>query len=299
MGKRKNSFYNTDDGWGGNWTERKLNAFCKYVKSYLMIMKEHPHWETIYFDGFAGSGDRKIEEQSDLYKQLKLTEDEQQGYRGAAQRVIEIDSSLKFNFYYFADTDKESLAHLERKLKALPAAEGKELIFRPGDANHWIQQLGNAMRSNKYAALVFLDPFGMQIDWMTIESLKDTRSDLWILIPTGVIVNRMLDHKCELIYSNKLTAFLGITEEEIKKTFYTLSTQTTLFGDQTETNKKVSGSINKIADVYVNKLKTVFKYVTERPLRLDTPNGTPLFHFIFASNNRTALKIAKEIIQNI
>jgi three-Cys-motif partner protein len=262
-------------------------------------MKEHSHWETIYFDGFAGSGQRKTEEPSDLYKQLKLTEDEEQGYKGAAQRIIEIDNTLKFNYYYFADTDKESLANLEEKLRGLPASTGKELIFRPGDANHWVQELGNAMRTKKYAALIFLDPFGMQIDWNTIESLKDTRSDIWILIPTGVIVNRMLDHKAELIYSNKLKSFLGMTEEEIRQTFYTQTIQTSLFGDQLEVIKKVSKPIDKIADVYVNKLKTVWKYVTERPLRLETSNGTPLFHFIFASNNQTGLKIAKEIIQNI
>ena len=44
--------------WGGIWTEKKLNAFAKYVSAYLTIMKNH-HWKTIYFDGFAGTGNRK------------------------------------------------------------------------------------------------------------------------------------------------------------------------------------------------------------------------------------------------
>jgi three-Cys-motif partner protein len=297
MAKKKSKFYQSDSKWGGAWTERKLVAFCKYVKSYLMIMQKNLHWETIYFDGFAGSGDRKKIENTDLYKQLSLTEDEEQGYRGAAQRVLEIDENLTFSFYYFADTDKESLEGLKAKLGVLPAAQKKTLLFKQGDANHWVQELGNALRTKKYAALVFLDPFGMQIDWNTIESLKDTRSDLWILIPTGVIVNRLLDHKGELIYSNKLTTFFGLSEEEIRAHFYTQAIQTNLFGDQTEIVKKVSRPIDKIADVYVSKLKSIWKYVTDKPLRLETSNGTPLFHFVFASNNHTAYKIAKDIIK--
>ncbi len=44
--------------WGGNWTVQKLDAFVDYVKAYLTIMKNYPYWETIYFDGFAGSGEQ-------------------------------------------------------------------------------------------------------------------------------------------------------------------------------------------------------------------------------------------------
>ena len=39
--------------WGGPWTEKKLNAFSKYVNAYLTILKAYPHWQTIYFDGFS------------------------------------------------------------------------------------------------------------------------------------------------------------------------------------------------------------------------------------------------------
>jgi three-Cys-motif partner protein len=296
MAKKKSKFYQSDSKWGGPWTERKLNAFCKYVKSYLLIMKEYPYWQTIYFDGFAGSGEKKKIERSEFYKQLELTEEEERGYKGSAERVIGIDDSLAFNFYYFADTDKDSLTQLETKLRALPSSQGKELIFKHGDANHWIQALSEAMKSKQYAALVFLDPFGMQIDWKSIEALKDTRSDIWILLPTGIIVNRLLDLKGELIFSDKLESFFGMSAEDIRATFYTQSTQTTLFGDKVESISKVDKPIGKIADVYVSKMKSIWKYVTETPLRLETANGTPLFHFVFASNNKTAYKIANEII---
>ena len=63
------------------------------------------------------------------------------------------------------------------------------------------------VNKNKYAALVS-DPFGMQIEWDSIASLKDTRTDIWILVPTGVIVNRLLEKACELKHTTNCNPFL-------------------------------------------------------------------------------------------
>jgi hypothetical protein len=34
--------------WGGNWTEKKLDAFAKYVVAYLKILKKNPYCQTNY-----------------------------------------------------------------------------------------------------------------------------------------------------------------------------------------------------------------------------------------------------------
>ena len=156
------------------------------------------------------------------------------------------------------------------------------------------------MKRNKdYVALVLLDPFGMQIDWKSIASLKDTRTDIWILIPTGVIVNRLLDKACKLPYSHKLQAFFGLEEKEIIEYFYTTETHTTLFGDDEDIVTKVNKPIEKIAALYASQLKTIWKFVMEKPLPLKNSKGVPIFHFVFASNNETALKIAKQITKSV
>jgi three-Cys-motif partner protein len=156
--------------------------------------------------------------------------------------------------------------------------------------------LAKALKSNKYAALVLLDPFGMQIDWKSIAGLKGTRSDIWILVPTGVIVNRLLFRNGNLKHIEKLTSFFGLSEEQIKKEFYKTEQQVDLFGEETEVVSKVVRPINQIMRVYIKQLKTVWKFVTEEPLRLDNTKGRPLFHLVFASNKANALKIAKDII---
>jgi three-Cys-motif partner protein len=136
----------------------------------------------------------------------------------------------------------------------------------------------------------------MQINWESIAQLKGTRSDIWILVPTGVIVNRLLFRNGNLKFIKKLESFFGLSEDEIKKEFYRTDTTVNLFGQEDEVVTKVVKPIRQIMKVYIRQLKTIWKYVTEEPLRLDNTKGRPLFHLVFASNNKNALRIAKDII---
>ena len=290
--------------WGGQWTEEKLEAFEKYVNAYLTIMnsyREKNKWKLIYFDGFAGSGSRN-EEKKDatselmqkLFRDYCLDEQELETYKGAAERVLSIPQR-GFDFYYFVDKDKESSLKLHELLA--PFENDKMLVYRNSDANKQIKMLANAMHNdNSLAALVLLDPFGMQVDWRSIELLKGTRTDLWILIPTGVIVNRLLDRKCELSHAEKLTSFFGKDEEFLRDYFYKKKRVDTLFGE-TEIIEKVKKPIEKIAELYIEQLKTIFDYVTDKPLVLYNTRNTPIFHFACASSNETAIKIASQIIK--
>lgn len=289
--------------WGGAWTEEKLNAFEKYVNAYLTIMNKYRgqyDWKLIYFDGFAGSGSRNEDTTSednqlmiDLIDEHQITAEELTPYKGAAERVLNIAQD-GFDFYYFIDKDAASSAQLQEKLK--PYQKDKRLEFRHTDANTEISKLADAMRKNsKLKALVLLDPFGMQVDWSSIEKLKGTSTDLWILIPTGVIVNRLLDRKCKLTHIEKLTSFFGKDEAFLKNYFYNTRQENTLFGE-TEVVEKVQEPIRMIANLYIQQMKTIFKYVTEEPLVLYNTRNTPIFHFACASNNESAVKIAHEII---
>ena len=289
--------------WGGQWTEEKLDAFEKYVNAYLTIMnvyKERYRWKLIYFDGFAGSGTRNedgsqpvSELMLDLFKDECIDEEELNTYKGAAERVLGIKQS-GFDQYVFVDKYKTSSQQLKERL--MPFTKEKNLVFKTSDANVQVITLAKAMqKNNNFASLVLLDPFGMQVDWTSIEQLKGTRTDLWILIPTGVIVNRLLDRKCELTYIDKLTSFFGKDEAFLKNYFYKIRTVDTLFGE-TEIVEKVKKPIEKIAELYIEQLKTIFRYVTEKPLVLYNTRNTPIFHFACASNNETAIKIASQII---
>ncbi len=288
--------------WGNKWTLKKLEAFKKYVDAYLTIMEAHKNkwgWKTLYFDGFAGSGDLKrnggeeeIADNTGFLLNLDIEEAETEVYKGAAECVLSLPK--KFDYYYFVDKNKESLERLEQKLE--PFNIDNRLIFRDSDANEQIKKLAAALKKDKkLRALVLLDPFGMQINWESIELLKDTRSDVWILVPSGVIVNRLLDKKGELIYSDKLCSFFGMTEDEIRKEFYDKKVSITLFGEETRT-EKISDPIRKIADLYIKRLLGVWRNVTPEPLVMRNTKNVPIFHFVFASNKQVGMKIAQDIL---
>ena len=216
-----------NSSWGGAWTEEKLNAFEKYVNAYLTIMNKYRgqyDWKLIYFDGFAGSGSRNENTSSednqlmiDLIDEHQIAAEELTPYKGAAERVLNIVQD-GFDFYYFIDKDAASSYQLQEKLASYQ--KDKRLEFRHSDANTEVSKLADAMRKNsKLKALVLLDPFGMQVDWSSIERLKGTSTDLWILIPTGVIVNRLLDRKCKLTHIEKLTSFFGKDEAFLRNYF--------------------------------------------------------------------------------
>ncbi len=43
--------------FGGKWTQEKIGIIEAYAKAYLVIMNKYRYFKTIYFDGFAGSGE--------------------------------------------------------------------------------------------------------------------------------------------------------------------------------------------------------------------------------------------------
>ena len=287
------------DSWGGTWTEQKLNAFAKYVNAYLTIMNKNRDkygWKLIYFDAFAGSGKRSsVKPDNQKMPLFDITVEEEALYQGAAERVIRIEQR-GFDYYYFIENDEASIKDLEEILSPINIEKKLNLQFYSGNANEYLNTLGDTIKNNRnFSSLVLIDPFGMQVNWDSIKQLKDTRTDLWILIPSGVIINRLLDSNGKLPNIDKLVAFFGLPENELREYFYTQKTEYSLFDMDNEIKKK-SEPIQRIAELYIRQLKTIFKEVTPKPLEMRNSRNVPIFHFAFASNNKTALKIASDII---
>ena len=152
-------------------------------------------------------------------------------------------------------------------------------------------------KHNACRALAYLDPYGMEIDWACLEHFKTIRSDMWILVPTGVGVNRMLTRN-GVINKNwvgKLSKFLGISQLEIKNSFYKEYDTLTLFGDKESITIKHDKAVKKIISLYQLRLKTIWKYVSD-PFPMKNTTGSIMFHFLLASQMPSAVKIADEII---
>ena len=60
--------------------------------------------------------------------------------------------------------------------------------------------------------MLFLDPYGMQVEWRTIEAIAKTEAiDLWLLFPLAIGVNRLLTKSGEIPESwrRRLNLLLG------------------------------------------------------------------------------------------
>jgi three-Cys-motif partner protein len=149
-------------------------------------------------------------------------------------------------------------------------------------------------------AVVFLDPYGMQVEWTTIKAIADTRAiDLWWLVPVGIGLNRLLTRGGlpSAGWADALTRSLGT--DEWKSVFYARDAQTMLF-DNEPREHKVAG-IDRLGRFVLHRLKSVFAKVATNPLTLRNSKNTPIYLLCFAAGNprvaTTAVKIAEDILK--
>jgi three-Cys-motif partner protein len=269
--------------FGGGWTEAKMEIVVKYAKAYLTIMNKQDWVKTLYFDGFAGSGHIEASEEKEAIK-------------GTALRILEIDEPKPFDIYYFVEKDRKNKEALEAAIKEVYPHKKAPVVQE--DCNKKLIDMANFLKKNKaYRALAFIDPYGMSVNWESIAGLEKLGIDLWILVPTGLGVNRLLknDSKIPEAWLKKLEVFLGLNRDEILKHFYSHKTVNTLFGEETFINKEVQ-VIQKIGDLYTKRLKTIFGYVSESYVMKNSTNSI-MYHFMMATNNKAGFNLANDIIK--
>jgi three-Cys-motif partner protein len=274
-------------GFGGDWTEKKIEILVEYAKAYLTIMSKNRYWKLLYFDGFAGTGMIYKDNKIDIHVTI-----------GAAKRIVEIDEPISFDQYYFVEKNPNNAKRLSKNTKE--AFPQKKVSIKEGDCNYELKKLAKYLKAEgnkKYRVLAYIDPCGMELEWASIEELKGTKIDIWILVPTGLGVNRLLkrDGNISDAWLKRLVNFLGLSEEEIKRYFYKDKTELTLFGEVTNQTKEAD-AISKSAELYRKRLKEIFDFISE-PFILQNSKGTTMYHLFMASNNKVALKIANDIIK--
>lgn len=271
--------------FGGDWTEQKIEIVVEYAKAYLTIMNSYPKFKCLYFDGFAGSGN--------IYKDDEI---DFETIKGAAIRILEIDIPKSFDVFYFVELDENNKTELEQTIKS--KFPNKKTHVVADDCNNRLLRMSTFLEKNRnIRTLAFIDPYGMALKWSSIEILKGLGIDLWVLVPTGIGMNRLLKKNGDIrdAWLNRLEISLGLPREEIKKYFYKIKTIQTLFGEETSIHKEEK-AIQKAGKLYKKRLNEIFKFVSQ-PLELKNSTGSIMYHFMMASNNAAAFKIANEIIE--
>jgi three-Cys-motif partner protein len=286
--------------FGGDWTTEKLGRLRKYLSAYTTILTKQS-FKFAYIDAFAGTGYRELKETGTQSDSLltELADIEPQSFLQGSARIA-LECKPAFHNYIFIEKNRAKLAELQYNLiREFPEKE-KYIIFKHGDANTRIQDLCEK-DWRWHRAVLFLDPFGMQVAWPTIEAVAKTQAiDLWILFPLGVAVNRMLtkDGEIDENWKRKLDEMFGCGDWY--DAFYRENSQSSLFAKGTKMQK--TANFSDILAYYVNRLKTILTHVAENPLQLYNSKNNPLYALFFAAGNpkggKTAVKIAQHILGN-
>lgn len=278
--------------FGGDWTAEKLRVLEDYLKPYTTIMRKQS-FAFAYIDAFAGTGylHRKSSD-SDL---LDFFGTEVEEFADGSARIA-LKVKPEFNSYIFIERSPERYKELELISQEFPDKKDRIRVIC-GEANEEIRELCSKDWSTR-RAVMFLDPYGMQVEWATIEAIAQTKAiDLWLLVPLGQAIMRLLkkDGNLNQTIIDRLNKFFG--EDSWYERFYRVHKEHTLLGSETRIEK--AASFEDVSIYFIDRLRTVFNFVSERPRFLYNSRNNPLFFLCFAANVSVARKIANSLIERM
>ncbi|MFB3904472.1 MAG: three-Cys-motif partner protein TcmP [Acidobacteriota bacterium] len=287
----------TRQQFGGDWTEEKLRALGKYLAAYTTIMAKQ-RFRFAYIDAFAGTGYREARDEDNPNELLlpELAADDTQAFvRGSARIALEVRP--RFDKYIFVEKDPSRFSELER-LRDEHDSLRDDIRLVNQDANPFLKKMCSQSGWDKRRAVLFLDPFGMQVPWDTIQAIAGTKAiDLWLLFPLGIAVNRLLRRDSKISEGVKESLNQVFGTDDWYKDFYETRSVRSLFGAEEKTERIVR--VEEIGQYYVKRLETVFAGVAPNPLPLFNSRRTPLYLLCFAAANPKGRPIAVKIAQHI
>jgi len=279
--------------FGGAWTRTKLERVSAYLPYFTEEFGEG--FGTMCVDGFAGTGRVDRTESKHPTRTGFFKFPESPPLLGSAQRALLV--TPPFDRYVFIDENPEHCESLRELRASFPDLEDRVKV-RCGDANEKLLSLCKKTDWSRTRAVFFLDPYGMEADWYTIERIAATgAADLWYLFPLSTVL-RMLPRKKSPPDKNrpKLDRFFG--EEEWFDTFYRSREETHGIPKKTTTRTWRDADGKAVIDYFRGRLESMFSWVAKRPLRIVTHGGNELFTLFFASSI-PAPRPAHEVVNDI
>lgn len=134
-------------------------------------------------------------------------------------------------------------------------------------------------------AVIFLDPFGNQVRWTTIEAIAATSNvDLWYLFPAGLGVVRQITSDGRVIADSEASLDQIFQSRDWRDAVIQKSTRTDLFGMTEDVNTKVA-TAESVTRYMISEMKTMFRGgVLDRWLPVGN-RGVHKFSLLFAWSN--------------
>ena len=294
----------TDLAEVGPWAQDKLAKLADYLHAYAVILgkqKEKGKFEGfVYIDAFAGAGRARVRDAARSSEKGAMpfdfgdVADEDAEARelldGSPRVALGIEPA--FTACVFLERSRRRIAQLE-KLKA--EFSPRRITIRHGDCNAYLsEELVKRADWKRWRAVVFLDPFGMQVPWSTLEALGATGGiEIILNLPIGMAIQRLLKRtgRFSAEERRKLDTYFG------DASWYPLlyAEGTDLFGEPQVA--KQDEAERRLLAWYRLRLKRAFGEVSEAFLVTNT-RGAHLYHLLWAGRNPTGLKIANHVLSS-
>ena len=259
----------------GSWSVDKLNLLRKYLAAYVTVLRNQSWCKGYeYIDGFAGTG-------------RPQTRDEHRYIDGSPRVALELPDP--FTKYHFIESSNWRIKKLETLRKEFPS---QQIEIYPGDCNDLLRRkIVPDLRMQSFKrALAFLDPFGMELEWSTLEEVARVETIEVFLNFSVMAINRNVRRRRKEDIApavrEQMDRFWG-TEWEAEL----YEEERTLFGPKTV---RIKQSGKELGQRFQNRLKEIFPHSTV-PVLMTNSKNAPLYCLVFAGHNQTGVKIANDI----
>ncbi|THK36332.1 three-Cys-motif partner protein TcmP [Ensifer sp. MPMI2T] len=283
--------------FGSSETERKLDCLRRYLTAYSVAL-QNKDFARVYIDAFAGTGSRTETRAVLPFMGQGDGSFVEVSTPGSAR--IALETRPDFHHVLLIEKDPRRVEALKNVIAEYP---GSRAQVREGDANEIVQRICQRFRwhQERMRGVVFLDPYGMEVRWDTVEAIARTEAlDCWYFFPlSGLYRNAPKDAaKLDQAKIEALNRVFGTPSW--RQEWYETEGQTDMFGDLIEDERRTF-DVNRIEAWVGNRLRGAFKGGVLKPMRLHHPNGAPMASLFFAISNphSAAVRLATEIAGHI
>ena len=282
-----------DHEFGAQHTDLKLSIVESYLQAFATALR--PHFAQLwYVDAFAGTGSRTVRveaREGDLFDEPAPERVEQR--RGSAQ--IAIDVEPKFDRLVFMDIKPAHCAAL-RELR--DRHRDRQIVIVEDDANRAIRAEIKWDGRKDARAVMFLDPYGMDVEWGTLEHIAATQAiDVWFLFSLSGLYRQATRRSGDIDPDKRaaITRILGTDAWEHE--LYSDMGQGDMFGGQ---EKQRTADVQGLEQYVKARLETIFAKVFE-PLALPVDQKPQWFSLFLCISNPEpkALGLATRVADHI
>lgn len=267
-----------------DWTQKKLNLLSEYLQAYSTILNAQVRkgWfaRFEYVDCFAGEG---------------RYEDPDTGEYVDGSPRIALRIEPPFTVYHFVEIDQRRAEHLEAVVREFPNRDIR--LYPKRNANDFLvnELIPSFARQHRKRGFVLLDPWGLDVEWNTIEHLAAVGTlEIFVNFSLVGVQRNVLRRDPSRItgkHRERMRRIWGSDDWEQKL----YKPEPTLFGDEL---KKIENSSRVLAEAYRQRLQGEFKHCPP-PAIMRNSNRSPIYALQFASHKPVAEKIMNWVLTKL